>query len=81
MLDMLLIRDSFKNSKVNRLFNGVKEWFDKTVLVEFEGRKYAAPVQYDEYLKMQYGNYMQLPPEEKRISHDMHAYWVGNVTK
>lgn len=42
----------------------LKEWFDKTVLVEFEGRKYAAPVQYDEYLKMQYGNYMQLPPEE-----------------
>ena len=59
----------------------LKEWFDKTVLVEFEGRKYAAPVQYDEYLKMQYGNYMQLPPKEKRISHDMHAYWVGNVTK
>ena len=59
----------------------LKEWFDKTILVEFEGRKYAAPVKYDEYLKMQYGNYMQLPPEEKRISHDMHAYWVDNVKK
>jgi hypothetical protein len=30
----LLIRDNFKNSKVSRLFNGVKEWFDKNPNVQ-----------------------------------------------
>lgn len=30
----LLIRDNFKNSKANRLFNGVKEWFDKNPNVQ-----------------------------------------------
>ncbi len=30
----LLIRDNFKNSKTSRLFNGVKEWFDKNPNVQ-----------------------------------------------
>lgn len=30
----LLIRDDFKNSKPNRLFNGIKEWFDKNPNVQ-----------------------------------------------
>ena len=30
----LLIRDNFKNSKASRLFNGVKEWFDKNPNVQ-----------------------------------------------
>lgn len=30
----LLIRDDFKNSKASRLFNGVKEWFDKNPNVQ-----------------------------------------------
>lgn len=52
-----------------------KQWCDETVLVDFEGRRFPAFKQYDEYLKYQYGNYMQLPPEEKRIPHPMEAYW------
>ena len=24
----------------------------------------------------QYGNYMQLPPEDKRLSHQIDAYWI-----
>lgn len=52
-----------------------KRWCDRTCVVEFEGNKYPAFEQYDEYLKYQYGDYMQLPPEDKRISHPVEAYW------
>ena len=52
-----------------------KQWCEETILVDFEGKQYPAFKQYDEYLKYQYGNYMQLPPEDKRISHPMEAYW------
>lgn len=49
--------------------------FSETVELEFEGKKYAAPVGYDEYLTILYGNYMELPPEEKRVSnHDFKAW-------
>ena len=30
---------------------------------------------YDYLLKRMYGDYMKLPPEEKRISHDFNAWW------
>lgn len=34
--------------------------------LEFEGHNFRALAKYDEYLTLLYGNYMQLPPEEKR---------------
>ena len=38
---------------------------------EFEGKQYNIPRNYDYVLKKIYGmNYMQLPPEEKRITHN-----------
>lgn len=43
-----------------------KEIYGEPVLLEFEGRKYYAPQQYREYLTRLYGDYMKLPPEEKR---------------
>lgn len=46
-----------------------KKIFDSFIDVEFEGEKYMAPVGYDEWLKAFFGDYMQLPPEEKRVSH------------
>ena len=42
------------------------EVFADTVDVEFEGFKFPAPIGYDEYLTTAYGNYMELPPVEKR---------------
>ena len=52
-----------------------KQWCSETIMVDFEGKQYPAFKQYDEYLNYQYGNYMQLPPEDKRISHQVEAYW------
>lgn len=46
-----------------------KEWFEKTVYLKFEDEEYAAPIGYDNYLRKLYGDYMQLPPEDKRIGH------------
>ena len=42
--------------------------------VEFCGRTFHAPACWDTYLKAIYGDYMQLPPEEKRVTHDYEAY-------
>ena len=44
-----------------------KEIFASKVEVDFEGKKYFAPVGWDEYLTNVYGDYMQLPPEEKQV--------------
>ena len=49
-----------------------KKAFSSFIDVDFEGRKYKAPVGYDEWLKSLYGDYMQLPPEEERKTH--HAF-------
>lgn len=43
--------------------------YDGVCEVLFEGRKYLAMKNYDEYLKIPFGNYMELPPEEKRVAH------------
>ena len=50
--------------------------FDKYVSCKFEDAELMAIADYDLYLKAAYGDYMQLPPEEKRVSHHVfEAYW------
>ena len=50
--------------------------FESTVLLDFEGHKLRAMCGYDNVLKATYGDYMQLPPEDKRHSvHDMVIYY------
>lgn len=49
-----------------------KETFLHYIDVEFEKHNLKAIANYDEYLTMHYGDYMQLPPEEKRETH--HTY-------
>ena len=45
------------------------EWFRDTVELEFDGLTVRAPIDYDKWLTQRYGDYMQLPPQEKRVSH------------
>ena len=53
-----------------------KDVFYSFIDVEFEGKKYKAPVGYDKWLRAFYGDYMQLPPVEKRVrTHSFTAYW------
>lgn len=57
-----------------------KEWFDPPVKLTFEGLEFDAPNKFDEVLKRMFGDYMTLPPEEKRQSHHTFAaYWKDNV--
>ena len=46
-----------------------REWFKEAVDLEFEGRKYKAPIGADQYMRRLFGDYMQLPSEDKRVSH------------
>ncbi|MFQ7069794.1 LicD family protein [Ruminococcus bicirculans (ex Wegman et al. 2014)] len=46
----------------------LKNIFDNCTDVEFEGQMFAAPKNYDAYLKQLYGDYMRLPPVESRVS-------------
>lgn len=37
--------------------------------IEFEASRFSGPKDPDQFLKIHYGNYMELPPEDKRNSH------------
>lgn len=49
--------------------------FDELILWDFEDRKYMGFKDADTYLKLSFGDYLTLPPEEKRVSHAEVAYW------
>ena len=48
-----------------------KEMFGKGATVGFEGIEVNAPEQVDAYLTHMYGEYMKMPPEEKRVAHNV----------
>lgn len=50
--------------------------FEEKILVDFENHSFWGLKEYDYYLNKLYGNYMELPPKEKQISHhDFKAYY------
>lgn len=76
----------FNHTSTNYIFESVQglniakpfklSIFSEMELVEFENNYFFAFKDYDEYLRNAYGDYMQLPPEDKRISHHSYtAYW------
>ena len=85
------IRKMIENSKshndeecscIGNFMGFIKFTCNKAVLsdtteIKFEGRTYKAPVRTDEWLRAIYGDYMTLPPVEKRIStHKYKAYYL-----
>lgn len=52
-----------------------KEWFDHVVEFPFETTTIMLPSGYHNYLTQLFGNYMELPPVENRISHHYHYYF------
>lgn len=52
-----------------------KEWYEEAVLLPLEDIMVKVPKNYDAALRASYGDYMQLPPEDKRIpSHGYTLY-------
>ena len=56
-----------------------KEWFENMILVPFADFQVFVPKEYDKYLALLYGDYMKLPPVEKRVTHH-HQYYI-NLSK
>ena len=54
------------------------EWFHDVIEVPFEDTTLIIPRAYDAYLHKLYGDYMQLPPEEKRISHPHYFFDIDH---
>ena len=57
-----------------------KSDFASSVPVTFEGHEMPAPVGYDRYMRTLYshinnGDYMKLPKEEQKITHNTEVYW------
>ena len=45
------------------------DWYGDGTTLMFEGMELTVPAEYDKWLTQVYGDYMQLPPMEKRIGH------------
>ena len=49
------------------------------IYLDFEDTKMMVVKGYHEFLTLHFGDYMTLPPEEKRHPHPCKAYWVNTV--
>ena len=54
-----------------------KEWFKEYEKIQFEDRKYSVIKERDKYLTKIYGDYMKLPPMEKRHTHEFQILDFG----
>lgn len=51
------------------------EWFKHYEEVEFEGHKFLSIKDREKFLTLRYGNYMELPPEEERVTHHPYEFY------
>lgn len=66
----------FADSNLQEPLRIKREWIDQYELHAFEDKEYYIPVGYHELLSACYGNYMQLPPKEKQVSHHDNKVWL-----
>lgn len=91
LINRALDKNARKNEKNNSLHNVSsfvdpydtsyfcvpKAFFTDLIELDFEGKRYFAPKEYDAWLRKIYDDYMQLPPEDQRESHHVFkAYYV-----
>ena len=72
-LSRVLIRKFNLNTAVM-----LSEIYSEYIDIEFEGNSFKAIKNYDKYLSNLYGDYMKLPPVEKRISHHTFKAYFKN---
>ena len=53
-----------------------RDWFESYTELEFEDKFYPVIAHFDDYLRRLYGNYMELPPEDQRISHHLYDVYL-----
>ena len=58
---------SYKKTKKYTIFDS--SIFKQTIGHKFEDTEIQIPIGYDKYLKQCYGDYMKIPPVEKRVTH------------
>ena len=59
-------------------WNMPSEIFRNYVMASFEGELYPILREYDRYLTIGYGDYMKLPPENKRMTHNIVKLELGS---
>ena len=65
----------YSSTRKKERFSG--ELFRESIYMDFEGNRYPVTSMYDEYLRLCYGDYMVLPPAEKRVSnHTFDAFYL-----
>ncbi|MCW6675856.1 LicD family protein [Aerococcaceae bacterium NML180378] len=78
------LAQTYKNSPSEKVFTHEgrmvldRAWFSETIMLPFENIKVPVPKEYDAILKKIYGNYMQLPPEDKRVAHHLYESFVAD---
>jgi lipopolysaccharide cholinephosphotransferase len=70
---------SFESAFQRKGNRAKKEWFDGFTMVEFEGHSFKAPKGYHNILTSIYGDYMQLPPEDQRVTHHENKIYIEEV--
>ena len=80
----LLHTHNIEEIDISNTYDIPKEYYEdsdilelKNIKVDFEGMKVNTFECYDKYLTNLYGDYMTLPPVEKRITHEIKVYKVG----
>ena len=66
--------DFYKNWNHKKKYVYPKEWFDGVLEMPFEDTTIACSVGYKDFLTYEYGDYMELPPIESRVSNHRFFY-------
>ena len=53
----------------NREWGYYRNWYEHSTDTFFEGKVFQGIKDYDSYLSFKFGNYMEMPPKEKRKVH------------
>lgn len=57
----------------NKAYGYLREWYEVSAPIKFEGVTFQGIKEYDAYLSFKFGDYMELPPMEKRKVHPVTA--------